>query len=153
MKYWGWLAAKLAAGGALLFGLWVALHTWYPFPAYFAQIHQDPFMHDLPWTTLMFVYNMLCNAVLVLIIIDQRYRCRSCGRRLRMPVSSGSHAHVLFGPPRTDYICIYGHGTLQVSELELTGPEKLDWTPHDDNIWKELYSLTGKVTDEDQDAR
>jgi hypothetical protein len=149
MKYWGVLAAKLVGGAAFLYGIWLAIYHWY-FPANYAWSRHDPFVHDLPWTTLMFLYNLICNAVLVFIIIDQRYRCRTCGRRLRMPISSGSHAHVLFGPPRTDYICIYGHGTLEVSDLQLTGREKPDWKPHDDNIWKELYAMSKKSSDDDE---
>lgn len=149
MKYWGFLAAKLVVASLVLFGIWLGIYRWYPFPAYYADHPQDAFMHDLPWTTLMLVYNLLCNAVLFFIILDQRYRCRSCGRRLRMPVSSGSHAYVIFGPPRTDYICIYGHGTLKVPELQLTGREKPDWKKNDDNMWKELFSLPGKRTDDD----
>ena len=106
-------------------------------------------MHDLPWTLLNFVYNLLCNAVLISIILDQRYRCRSCGRRLRMPVSSGSHAHVIFGPPRTGYICSYGHGTLKVPELEISGREKPDWKKNGDDMWKELYSASSKRPEDD----
>jgi hypothetical protein len=71
---------------------------------------------------------------------DQRYRCRTCLRRLRMPMATGSWKNMMFlGQPRTEYICVYGHGTLKVPELQLTG-EPSDWQPHDD-IWKELESL------------
>ena len=39
-----------------------------------------------------------------------------------------------------EYICIYGHGTLKVPEVQITG-SKSDWEPHQDDIWKELESL------------
>ena len=57
-----------------------------------------------------------------------------------MPVLTGSWTAVLFGAPRTEYICPYGHGTLKVAELQITGRQQPDWQPHED-IWKELESL------------
>jgi hypothetical protein len=76
-----------------------------------------------------------------LIVWDQRYRCRSCLRRLRMPVSAGSWPNMLlFGQPRTEYICLYGHGTLKVPEFRVM-KKSPDWESHDDDIWKELEAL------------
>jgi len=75
-----------------------------------------------------------------LIVWDQRYRCRTCLRWLRMPLRTGSWTHVLFGAPRTEYICLYGHGTLTVDELQISGQQMRDWEPHED-IWKELFAL------------
>ena len=141
MKYWGILLAKLVVAAGLLYAIWYGIHAWYAAPARFYHNGQELFLHDLTWTSLMFLYNLLVNGALWLIFWDQKRRCRTCGRRLRMPVSTGSHAHVLLGPPRTDYICPYGHGTLKVPELNLTGREKSDWTAHED-IWTELYSMT-----------
>ncbi|MBI1896487.1 MAG: hypothetical protein HYZ57_09545 [Acidobacteria bacterium] len=141
MRYWGILLGKLVAAAAVLYAVWYCLHLWRPEPAQHVRAFgHDPFVHDLGWTTIMFLYNLLVNGFLVLIILDQRYRCRTCGRRLRMPIRRGTHAQVLFGPPRTEYICIYGHGTLKVNELQLTGREAPDWKPHED-MWKELYSI------------
>ena len=134
MRYWSILAAKLAVAAILLYGLWCGLHAWFDPKSYYGY---GPFLYDLPWTTLMFFYNLLCNGVLVLIVLDQKYRCRTCGRRLRMPVTTGSHSHILLGPPRTEYICPYGHGTLKVQEIQLSGREPDDWEPHGD-MWKEL---------------
>lgn len=144
MKFWGIFVAKLVAGAALLYALLAAIYRFYPFPEYYIQNRRELFLHDLPWTTLMFFYFMLAEGVLLLIIWDQRLRCRTCGRRLRMPVSRGSHAHVILGPPRTDYICIYGHGTLKVPELAISGRETPRWKQHDD-IWKELYESSSKA--------
>ena len=48
--------------------------------------------------------------------------------------------HVLLGAPRTEYICPYGHGTLQVAELQITGHQEPDWHKHDD-MWKELIAI------------
>jgi hypothetical protein len=58
-----------------------------------------------------------------------------------MPVASGSWGNmVTFGRPHTEWICPFGHGTLSVEELQITGSQPADWQPHDDNIWKELES-------------
>ena len=82
---------------------------------------QKPFGHDLGFTTAMLLFFLACFGVLHLIIWDQRYRCRTCLRRLRMPVSAGSWPNMLlFGQPRTEYICLYGHGTLKVPEVRIT---------------------------------
>lgn len=57
-----------------------------------------------------------------------------------MPVSRGSWQGVLLGPPRTEYICPYGHGTLRVKDLHLESPEATNWRQIDD-IWKELERM------------
>jgi hypothetical protein len=140
MKYWAILVAKVIVGLGFLYGVWYGLHVWYLPPESVTRWRHEPFLHDLSWTTLMFLYNLLCNGVLFLIIFDQRYRCRTCGRRLRMPVTRGSLGQMLLlGRPRTEYICIYGHGTLNVPDLHLTGHERADWKAHGEDIWKELF--------------
>ena len=139
MRYWAYLLAKLAVAGAVLYGIWFVIHAQWPRPQ--SAIYGDPFAHDLGYTTVMMVFSLLCSGVLYLIIRDQRYRCRTCLRKLRMPVSAGSWPNMLlFGQPRTEYICLYGHGTLKVPELKITKTTP-DWEPHDDDIWKELESL------------
>jgi hypothetical protein len=76
---------------------------------------------------------------LYLVIWDQRYRCRVCLRKLRMPVETGSWSRMLqFGRPRIEYICPYGHGTLREEELQISGLQNPEWTPHSDDIWEEL---------------
>ena len=100
----------------------------------------DPFVTDLSYTFIMLVFWLFGAGLLWLIVLDQRYRCRTCLRRLRMPLHTGSWTHVLFGAPKTEYICLYGHGTLKVDELQITGHQNPDWKPNED-IWKELYSL------------
>lgn len=144
MRYWGVLLAKVVAGAALLYGVWCGLRFFYTPPEYLSRLKHSAFLHDLPWTTLMFLYHLLCQGVIFLIIFDQRYRCRTCGRRLRMPVTTGRYAQMLlFGRPRTEYICTYGHGTLKVPELHIGGKEPSSWEPHED-IWKELYEIEQK---------
>jgi hypothetical protein len=101
---------------------------------------KDPFVTDLGYTFTMLIFGLFAAGLMWLIVLDQRYRCRSCLRRLRMPVHTGSWTHVLFGGPQTEYICLYGHGTLTVDDLQITGRHNPDWEPNED-IWKELYSL------------
>lgn len=150
MKYWGYLAAKLAAASAILLGLrWVLLRLLpvpepFSFPmAYRERVYvpHEPFATDLGYTFAMLFFTLFGVGLMWLVVWDQKYRCRTCLRRLRMPILTGSWTHILLGRPRTEYICPYGHGTLKVEELQITGRQGPDWEPHDDDIWKELYSL------------
>lgn len=142
MRYWAYLAAKLTVAGGLLVAIRALILYVLPQPQTFMYsfIRPDPFAHDLLYTFVMMVFTLLALGLLWLIVWDQRYRCRTCLRRLRMPILTGSWTHVLFGRPRTEYICPYGHGTLKVEELQITGHQNPDWEPHED-IWKELYAL------------
>jgi hypothetical protein len=134
MRYWGYLLAKLTVAGAMLLILRKAIALMFD-PARLGV--------DLGFTLTMLLFTLIAGGVLWVIVWDQRYRCRSCLRRLRMPVATGSWTHILFiGVPRTEYICPYGHGTLKVAELQFTGRENPDWQPHED-LWQELYSLEG----------
>ena len=144
MKYWGYLAVKLAVGFAIAEGVAWTIVRWYPKPDNFLIVQPDlrpePFAHDLAYTFVMMLYSLMCAGILYAIIWDQRYRCRTCLRRLRMPIERGSWTHILFSPPRTEYICPYGHGTLNVPGLQITGRQEPDWQPHED-IWTELFNL------------
>lgn len=150
MRYWGILAGKIVAAAALLYALWSLMAAVYVPPEHIVKWRQSPFPHDLKWTTMVLVFHLLTQGVIFLIFWDQRWRCRTCGRRLRMPVSHGSYGQMLlFGRPRTEYICSYGHGTLVQPELHIGGREPSDWKPHDmDNIWEELYALDKKPGEE-----
>ena len=141
MRYWGLFAAKLAAIALALGGTWVVLEQMVPEPETFHSFRFSRFGQDLPWTLAILFFCLFGLAMLVVAVLDQRYRCRTCARRLRMPVETGSWARSMFvGPPQTKYICTYGHGTLTVSELQISGIELPDWHAHDD-MWKELHSL------------
>jgi hypothetical protein len=141
MKYWGFLLLKLVAGALVMLAVWVAIVAGFR-DAFENSIYSHrPFGHDLGFTSAMLLFFLACFGVLHLIIWDQRYRCRTCLRRLRMPVSAGSWPNMLlFGQPRTEYICLYGHGTLKVPEVRITTTSS-DWEQHGDDIWKELESL------------
>ena len=142
MKYWAYFAAKLAALGLILSAVRVLIAMCFPPRTTFWNHQQDPFAHDLTYTTVMMGFFLLMTGLIYLVIWDQRYRCRTCLRRLRMPLFAGSWPNsFLIGQPRREYICTYGHGTLQVPELDLTGPKNSAWQSNGDNIWKELESL------------
>jgi len=138
MRYRAWFAAKLAVAVVGLLGM-VKFVTGL-FPA-----DDDPYaplgkgmrflLCDL---ALMLCFLMFCGA-LYLIVRDQRYRCRVCLRRLRMPVATGSWSRILqLGRPRIEYICTYGHGTLSEDDLRISGRSGAEWTPNSDDIWTEL---------------
>jgi hypothetical protein len=140
MKYWAYLVAKLATAGALLYGLERAVAYAFPAPRPYVEGGPWPAAHDFSYTLAMLLFTLLAAGILRVIIWDQRRRCRTCLRRLRMPIRRGSWTHVLLGAPSTEYICLYGHGTLKVADLQITGHQSPDWEPHDD-MWKELISL------------
>jgi hypothetical protein len=56
-----------------------------------------------------------------------------------MPLTQGLWNRTLMGPPRTDYICPFGHWTLRVPEVRLSGAGSV-WTPIGD-MWRELEEL------------
>src|ERR1019366_9385713 len=144
MKYWGYLVAKLMAAAVVLLGARVLLLKLAPVPATFMRVRpSNPFATDLTFTFLMLGYWLFAIGLLWIVIWDQRYRCRTCLRRLRMPIHTGNWTHVLLGAPHTEYICTYGHGTLKVAELQITGRQNPDWEPHED-IWTELFAETKK---------
>lgn len=144
MKYWLYFGAKLAAAAVLFAGVWFAMEAFLPEPASIRDFKPGRFGQDLTWTTAIFVYFLAAAGTLSAIVLDQRYRCRTCARRLRMPVAQGAWDQVLrLGEPHLEYICPFGHGTLNVNLLQLHGREGDDWREHDDNIWRELESLSG----------
>ncbi len=143
MKYWLYLAGKLLSAAAIWFGLLAALRHYPLPPPQPAKFGKQPelFLHDLRFTFLVLALYLLEVGIVYAIIWDQKRRCRTCLRKLIMPLSTGSWSNmVVFGRPRTEWICPYGHGTLSIEELQITGHHAADWQPHDENIWKELES-------------
>jgi hypothetical protein len=142
MRYWAYLAGKLVLVVAVTFGLQVLVLNTFPPPPVtrFGKVSSS-FLYDMPFTFAILGAWLIGAGLFSLAIRDQRRRCRTCLRRLIMPVASGSWGNILrLGPPGTEWICRFGHGTLRIDELHLTGTENPDWRPHDDNIWKELES-------------
>jgi hypothetical protein len=137
MKYWAFLAAKLAGAGLLLFSIAAGMLAILPRPAPIRGLVDQPFGTNLGYTVGIMIYTVASAMLLWLIVWDHRYRCRTCLRRLRMPLATGSWTQVLLSRPRTEYICPYGHGTLKVEELQITGHAEPAWQANED-MWKEL---------------
>lgn len=137
MRYWGLLVAKLGLAALITFAVWTGISALLPAP----HLYRNRFLgYDLPWTFAAGLVFLISCGLGHLAILDQRYRCRVCARRLRMPVVIGSWGLMLqYGRPCIEYICPYGHGTLRVPALHISGAEAADWTEHGD-MWKELFS-------------
>jgi hypothetical protein len=91
----------------------------------------------------LMVWFILAAGAFYMIVRDQRYRCRVCLRRLRMPVETGSRGFMLqLGRPRVEYICPYGHGTLKQEEYETSELENPQWTGSSGDMWEELYAAS-----------
>lgn len=149
MRYWGYFVAKLIAAGGVLYGS-LGLLT--------SQSPQDldswaPLSHAGEYLAInleLMIWFVLGSVLLYLIVYDQRYRCRVCLRRLRMPVETGSRGFMLqLGRPRTEYICSYGHGTLKQEEFQTFSLENPEWTAHSDDMWQELYAASKQARDDE----
>ncbi len=138
VRYWAFLLGKICVA-ALMSGvlLWSANLFWAPRTRFFDMV---PYLFgfDLLYTTVTGLVFLASYGLVYLAFLDQRYRCRVCLRRLRMPIETGSWSRMLqFGRPRLEYICIYGHGKLNVEEIQFTGTEHPKWKQHQD-MWSEL---------------
>jgi hypothetical protein len=138
--YWGLAFAKFAAITLAVWGAFRLVEAVFGTPKPVLKVALRPFGTDLGYTTALLVLWLAAVGLVVLAVRDQRLRCRTCARRLRMPVSSGAWNHILMGRPHTDYICAYGHGTLRIPEVGIDGPEQGAWEPIDD-MWRELEEL------------
>jgi hypothetical protein len=137
MRYWAYFAAKLlVAAGVVRMLIKLVARTFPPSKDPYAPLGQG--LNFLLCDLALLGCFLFAAGALYAIIRDQRYRCRVCLRRLRMPVETGSWSSLLqFGRPRIEYICPYGHGTLREDEIRLSG-SNVEWTPNSDDIWAEL---------------
>jgi hypothetical protein len=142
MRYWGFLAGKLAVSAAVSYGLLMAINSLWPSPLLLYNVRASRFGFDLVYTSAVGFWFLISAGLLYLCILDQRYRCRVCLRRLRMPVETGSWSRMLLlGRPRIEYICPYGHGTLKEEELQISGLDNPEWTESGD-MWDELCAAS-----------
>lgn len=141
MKYWGYFAGKLAASGIAMYAIWLAMHALLPEPVVFMKVRMGGFAQDLTWTIAYMLFGLSAVGMLFFVVWDQRRRCRTCLRRLRMPVNTGNWSlALLFAPPKTESICPYGHGTLASPETHTSTAQPACWEEHGD-IWEELEHL------------
>ncbi|MGH9719318.1 MAG: hypothetical protein ACRD8O_03845 [Bryobacteraceae bacterium] len=147
MRYWGYFAAKLAAAAGVSFGLFSMLQRIWPGRQQFMLKTDHGFWlfaelprfgSDLAFTFAVGAWFLISCGLVYLCVLDQRYRCRVCLRRLRMPIETGSWSSMLqLGRPEIEYICPYGHGKLNVAEVQISGTENPEWTAQGD-MWEEL---------------
>ncbi len=143
MRYWAYFVAKLIAAACVMSSLWWALNVLWPQAPPFFSYRPPRFGYDLSFTFAVLVWFLVACGTGYLVVWDQRYRCRVCLRRLRMPVETGSWSRMLqFGRPRIEYICPYGHGTLKQEEVQISGRETPEWNPHSDDLWEELCAAS-----------
>lgn len=149
MRYWAYFAAKVVTAAAALYGLLLLLlRKWPAAPELFTYV-PPRFGYDLGFTLVVLMWFLLCTGTFYMIVWDQRYRCRTCLRRLMMPVETGSWSQMLqFGMPRIEYICPYGHGTLKEDELQISGMANPQWTAHSDDMWEELCASSKDPTEQ-----
>jgi hypothetical protein len=70
---------------------------------------------------------------------------------MRMPIVVGSWSRMLqLGRPEIEYICTYGHGKLNVSEVQISGKEPPEWKPQAD-MWDELAGVSSPGDGERRD--
>lgn len=153
MRYWGLLLGKLAAAIGLSYLLFLAIDWAVPAEHMFVvpgspvRIEQYGIGRNLGYTAAMLVWFLISAGLVWLCVWDHRYRCRVCLRRMRMPIETGSWGQMLqFGRPETEYICTYGHGRLNVSELQLHGKESPEWKAQGD-YWDELVASSTSKDD------
>ncbi len=145
MKYWAYFAAKLAVVAVFLRAVWDVMNRLLPEPPLVLHQHVSRYPQDLVWTSAIFCLFMLGVGLVYLVVWDQRTRCRTCLRHLRMPLAKGTWSKaILLNPPELESICPFGHGTLTESEVHIDGGRPAEWTAHEDDIWKELESLDRK---------
>ena len=143
MRYWAWFAAKLAVAALGLGGSLKLVSRMFP-PETDTLAPLGKGVSFLLCDLALMLCFLLFAGALYLIVWDQRYRCRVCLRRLRMPIETGSWSRMLqFGRPEIEYICTYGHGRLNVAEVQFSGSENPEWTPQHD-MWSELAGTAGK---------
>jgi hypothetical protein len=126
-KWWALLGAK----GLLLLGLHLLLMIWVGghYPGGRLGI-------DLQYSFAVMGTDMCVFVVGFFLWLDQKYRCRTCIRRLRMPLARGSFSRAtIFSPPSLEWICTFGHGTMREHGASLGGPMGSEWIKNDDNFW------------------
>src|SRR6266852_3018927 len=122
MRFWGLLGGKVVVSACISYDLLALINSSWSTQIYLPKYNRKAsrFGFDLTYTLVVGVWFLISVRLLYLCIWDQRYRCRVCLRRLRMPITTGSWGRMLLvGRPRIEYICAYGHGTLKQEELQI----------------------------------
>src|SRR5579875_1309323 len=84
MKYWGYLAAKVIVWLGILGAIERMIARAFPQPLNLSR--PSEVTTYLNYELVMLLFGLFAVGLAWLILWDQRYRCRTCLRRLRMPV-------------------------------------------------------------------
>ncbi|WP_031500282.1 hypothetical protein [Bryobacter aggregatus] len=130
MKWWSLLGAKLAFLAAIHL-LLIAWINW-RIPDGVIGIH-------LGYSFAVLAADMSVFVLGYFLWLDQKYRCRNCASRLRMPVAIGNWSGAtIFSPPKMEWICPFGHGTMRHHEAPLSRNEPDQWQRNEGDFWKEF---------------
>jgi hypothetical protein len=130
-RWWVFLSAKSAALlGAVYFLSWALVHHG------LAILGRT--VYPLADEVAIWVFLPLAVAVLCWSIADQQKRCRTCLRRMGMPIDIGRPGSVLLNWAGTELVCSEGHGTLYVPESESNALQRDRWNALDDS-WAGLF--------------
>jgi hypothetical protein len=128
MRWWLLLSAKALLVLALHLGGILVMNRVFP---------GDTLGLDLQYSFWIFALDMALFVLGYFLWMDQRYRCRTCLRRLRSPIATGSFGKAtIFHPPQLEWICLYGHGTMAEPTAPLSSPRSMHWQAHDENFWR-----------------
>ena len=131
LRWWAFFLAKSAAlTGAAYFLAWIVVHQFVS--AMLGTIY--------PLADEVAVWTFLPLAVVVLLwsMADQQKRCRTCLRRLVMPIDIGRPGSVLLNFAGTEMVCSEGHGILYMPESDASSLERDRWSTLDDS-WSDLF--------------
>lgn len=144
LRFWAWLAAKLALAALLVVGFGTVVGWAIPPPPGGLLAGWPRLGSDLSYTFAVFLVVVFAFLLGWVCAVDQMYRCRVCARRLRMPHAEGNYSHIMFGGvPYTEYICTWGHGKLNVPDVHVVGGAFFRWTGYR-SLWEDLMEAERK---------
>jgi hypothetical protein len=127
-KWWGLLAGKVLLLMGLHMGMLVLVSGLFP---------GHKLAKDLAYTFSVMGIDVVLLLLGYALWMDQKFRCRVCLHRLRMPVAKGNWSRNLFSePPELEWICPFGHGAMHLNHAQLISAKPDHWTSNDDNFWR-----------------
>jgi hypothetical protein len=86
----------------------------------------------------IWVFLPMAIAVLSWSVHDQQSRCRTCLRRLELPVDIGRTGSVLLNWSGTEMVCSQGHGILYLPDSPANSLDRDRWSNLDES-WSNLF--------------
>ncbi len=135
----------LGLAGIMAASLW-AINVLLPPPP--GLLHDWPRLgSSLPYTLGIGLWFLAGYGLLRFIIWDQRFRCRICCSRLRMPLTEGVYSSVwLGGAPYTEFVCTWGHGKLFIPDVHLASGRKAMWVGYN-SLWDNLMKAESEAVE------